>query len=122
MAKIDHLAIPSRDPARGAAFLASLLDREARPDGPEGEFCAIDLDHGSFLLYGPAPGPFEPVHFALRVEQALFARAVERLQAGGIPYGNDPEGQENGEVSDPLGGRGRAYFRDPDGHLIELTC
>lgn len=47
---------------------------------------------------------------------------VERLNERGIAFGNDPEDEANGRTDDPLGGSGRAYFRDRDGHFYELVA
>lgn len=46
---------------------------------------------------------------------------VDRLDARGVAYGNDPAAPDNGLVTDPLGSEGRVYFTSPDGHLFEVT-
>ncbi len=59
---------------------------------------------------------------AFRVTTAEFQSVVGRLRARQISFGNDPEEPQNGAISDPLGGEGRVYFYDPDGHLFEVAA
>jgi catechol 2,3-dioxygenase-like lactoylglutathione lyase family enzyme len=63
-----------------------------------------------------------PLHRAIRVAPETFTSAIGRLSESGIAFGNDPEDAANGRTDDPLGGTGRAYFRDPDGHFYELVA
>jgi catechol 2,3-dioxygenase-like lactoylglutathione lyase family enzyme len=37
-----------------------------------------------------------------------------------VNLSNDPADPTNGQADDPLGGLGRIYFRDANGHLFEL--
>lgn len=62
-----------------------------------------------------------PVHLAIRISPRAFTVAIGRLSERAIAFGNDPEDATNGRTDDPLGTAGRAYFRDPDGHLYELV-
>jgi catechol 2,3-dioxygenase-like lactoylglutathione lyase family enzyme len=51
-----------------------------------------------------------------------FVGVVGRLRSMAVPFGNDPDAPTNGLVSDPLGGHGRVYFLDPDGHVLEVCA
>jgi len=117
---IDHVAIPARDPASAARFLADLLDLEVEADGQEGEFQSLRLGAGAALLFVPAAAPIVPCHIALRVERAELDAVVIRLRARNVPFGNDPEDPANTRWEDPQGGYGRVYFVAPDGHLFEV--
>jgi catechol 2,3-dioxygenase-like lactoylglutathione lyase family enzyme len=68
---------------------------------------------------GAAAGP---LHLAIRVAPETFTSAIGRLSESGTAFGNDPEDAANGRTDDQLGGTGRAYFRDPDGHFYELVA
>lgn len=119
--RIDHIALPARDPWAAARFLNDLLTGPPLvADGPEGEFVRLAMQDGSFLLYAPADTPAS-VHLALRLERAAFDAALERVRARGIAFGNDPDAPENGEWRDDQGEYGRIYLRDPDGHFLELV-
>jgi catechol 2,3-dioxygenase-like lactoylglutathione lyase family enzyme len=60
-------------------------------------------------------------HIAFRVDEGTFAAVVDRLRAKGLAYGNDSEDLANMQTGDPLGGNGRVYFFDPNGHLFEVV-
>lgn len=122
MIAFDHLGIAAYDARASALWLAEILgSSEPVADGADGDMFRIDLAHGAFVLFSSSAAPgFE--HVAFRVDNARFAEVVERLRARGIAFGNDPEDPRNGRTDDPLGGAGRAYFVDPNGHLFEVTC
>jgi catechol 2,3-dioxygenase-like lactoylglutathione lyase family enzyme len=94
------------------------------PDGPPDDdsrdMFSLVLD-GWSLAFVRAPQPV-PLHLAIRVLPETFTAAVARLGERGIAFGNDPEDPANGRTDDPLGGAGRAYFRDSDGHFYELVA
>jgi catechol 2,3-dioxygenase-like lactoylglutathione lyase family enzyme len=123
--QIDHFALPARDADWSARYLATLLgDVEARPAGPDGDMCELLLDHGATLLYMTVPttGPeIARGHVALRVDAERFDHVVDELHERAVPFGNDPADPANGRTEDCLGGAGRIYFSDPDGHLIEIV-
>ena len=81
----------------------------------------LELGHSGALQYHPAdvvPGQ----HIAFRVDPESFAAVVARLRERGLPYGNDPEDPANLRADDFLGGHGRVFFRDPNGHLFEVIA
>lgn len=122
MIKIDHIGIAARD-ARGSAHtLAEILGAPAPVvDGADDDMYRVDLDHGASLLFATSENvSFE--HIAFRVDSERFAAVIERLRQRGIAFGNDPEDPRNGRTNDPLGGPGRAYFVDANGHLFEVVC
>jgi catechol 2,3-dioxygenase-like lactoylglutathione lyase family enzyme len=53
------------------------------------------------------------------VSDAEFDAIFDRVKAAGLAYGSGPEAVDNGKLNNWGGGRG-VYFRDPDGHLLEL--
>jgi catechol 2,3-dioxygenase-like lactoylglutathione lyase family enzyme len=122
-ATIDHVGIPATDPEAAGTYLAWVLgEGNVVPAGPpgddSGDMFSLVLD-GCSLAFVQMPRP-APLHLAIRVAPETFTAAIERLGERGIAFGNDPEDAANGRTDDPLGGAGRAYFRDPDGHFYEL--
>lgn len=118
---IDHVAIPTLDPARAARWLGELLDLPVVVDGPDGEFQTLRLEQDASLFFAPAT-QVTPVHLALRVPRGELEAIIARLKARAIPFGNDPEEPANGRHDDPIGGLGRLYFTTPDGHLLEVCA
>ena len=62
---------------------------------------------------------FESHHYAFHVDGATFEQIFGRVQAESIPYGSGPRSTTDMRTNSRKGGRG-VYFRDPDGHLLEL--
>lgn len=62
---------------------------------------------------------FEPLHYAFKVSEQEFDEIFTRLQAEQIPYGSGPGNADNMTINHNYGGRG-VYFRDPNGHLLEM--
>jgi catechol 2,3-dioxygenase-like lactoylglutathione lyase family enzyme len=122
MIEIDHIGIAVRDAHRSARKLAEILGA-ADPvvDGADNDMYRVDLAHGSALLFSTSETVgFE--HIAFRVDESQFASVVERLHGQGMQFGNDPENTRNGKSDDPIGGKGRVYFTDENGHLFEIVC
>jgi catechol 2,3-dioxygenase-like lactoylglutathione lyase family enzyme len=122
VASIDHVAIPAQDPEAASRLLGGILGLEVVSDGPDGEFRSLRFEGRAALLFAPAGGPVFPHHVAFRVGPEEFDEIVLRLRARELPFGNDPEDRTNGCSDDPLGGHGRVYFVDPDGHLFEVCA
>lgn len=123
MIQIDHIGLAARDTESSARRLATILGSPAPSvDGADDDMYRIDLAHGSFVLFNPAE-QIDPSHVAFRVEAAQLAAIVERLRALSIPFGNRHDDTHNGQTDDvEIGGAGRIYFHDENGHLFEVTC
>jgi catechol 2,3-dioxygenase-like lactoylglutathione lyase family enzyme len=122
MIALDHVGVPARDAAASARFLADVLGlAPATPQGPEGEMYCLPVGASGKLLFAPAES-VAALHVAFRVDPATFGGVVNRLRAKGVAFGNAPEDRGNGQTADPLGGHGRVYFLDPNGHLFEVVA
>ncbi|MDC0710860.1 VOC family protein [Stigmatella sp. ncwal1] len=119
MIHLDHVALPAREPERAARFLARVLGTQVAADDSESAFFNVSLGADTTLVYVPV-GEVASHHLALRVDGATFDAAVAMLHATSTVFGNDPETPDNGQITDPRGGRGRIYFSDPEGHFFEL--
>ncbi len=87
----------------------------------------INLDH----TIVPAKDNEESARFFARImglqyegPHGHFAREdfdaiVERVKGEGLAYGSDPRAQDNMQINTRRGGRG-FYFKDPNGHSLEL--
>jgi catechol 2,3-dioxygenase-like lactoylglutathione lyase family enzyme len=62
---------------------------------------------------------FERHHYAFKVSEAEFDGIFDRVRGEGLTYGSGPRSAEDMEINHRRGGRG-FYFRDPNGHLLEV--
>jgi catechol 2,3-dioxygenase-like lactoylglutathione lyase family enzyme len=121
MIEIDHIGITSRNALESARALAEILGApEPIADGADGDMYRVDLGHSASLLFSTSE-TINVEHIAFRVASSQFAEVITRLQKRGVSFGNDPEDPRNGKTDDPLGGAGRVYFIDVDGHLFEVV-
>lgn len=118
-AQLNHTIVPSRDPQASAQFLAGILGLSVDP--PLAHFTPVTLGNGVSLDYDRAED-FESHHYAFMVSEPEFDAALARIQDGGITHYGDPACREIGQVyeSKRTEGQRGTYFRDPDGHLMEI--
>jgi len=114
------------DVPRAQAFYETVLD--LKPIFADQRLCALDVAGRSVLLLfrrgatvetvtmpGGTIPPHDgsgPLHIALAVPAEDLAAWEDRLAEKGVPI--------EGRTDWPRGGRS-IYFRDPDGHLLELA-
>ena len=117
--ELNHTIVPAHDPQTSAKFLADILGLTLDP--PVAHFTPVTLANQVSLDYDQVDD-FEPHHYAFMVSEQVFDAAVARIQDGGITYYGDPACQEEGQIyrSKRYEGRRGTYFRDPNGHLMEI--
>ena len=79
----------------------------------------VELDNSVSLDFADAEGPIRPQHYAFLISEADFDAVFSRIKDRGLEYWADPRGSRPGEINHSDGGRG-VYFRDPDGHSLEV--
>lgn len=115
----NHTIVAAHDKQASAEFLAELF---GLPDPkPFGHFMVVALDHQASLDYAevPADEKIRPQHYAFLVSEADFDAIYGKITARGLAHWADPSGAHPGEINRRDGGRG-VYFRDPDGHAMEI--
>src|SRR5215475_6649657 len=99
---LDHTIVPARDKEKSARFFARIFGLE----------------------YNGLVSHFAPV----RINDTLtidfdnwdqFDGIFDRVRAESIAYGSGPRSNEDMTINHRHGGRG-FYFKDPDGHLLEV--
>ena len=64
-------------------------------------------------------GEIASQHYAFLIDEDDFDQIFGRISGRGLDYWADPGLNRQGEINRNDGGRG-VYFRDPDGHLLEV--
>ncbi len=114
--ELDHTIIPSRDKEAAARFFARIFGLSY--DGPHSHFAPVRVNDRLTLDFDDED-EFDHHHYAFRVSEDEFDAMFGRIQADGITYGSGPYACDDMQINNRRGGRG-VYFRDPDGHLLEL--
>src|SRR5688500_15153764 len=113
---LNHTIVPARDNEASARFFARIFGLTY--EGPMGHFAPVQVNDTLTLDFDNRER-FEPHHFAFHVSEAEFDRIFAQIQGDRIPYGSGPRALEDGQINTRRGGRG-VYFRDLDGHVLEL--
>src|ERR1700733_5267274 len=66
------------------------------------------------------PGHVDEHHYAFQLNDDEFEAAFGRIRDRGITYYADPACRRPGKVYANVNGARGAYFRDPNGHLMEI--
>jgi catechol 2,3-dioxygenase-like lactoylglutathione lyase family enzyme len=114
--ELNHTIVPARDPQASAGFLAGILGLTV--DAPVSHFTPVTLANHVTLDYDQHDEP-ESHHYAFLVSDEEFDAAFGRIQDRGVSFYADPACRQAGQVYRKRGSRG-TYFRDPDGHLMEI--
>ena len=71
------------------------------------------------LDFADATGAIAGQHYAFHVSDTEFDTILQRVKDAGLTFGSGPRSLEDGKLNDWNGGRG-FYYKDHDGHVIEL--
>lgn len=113
---LNHTIVPAQEKEVEAGFFAAIF---GLPDPvTEGRFAAVHVNEG-LTFYFAATDSFESHHYAFLVSEEDLTAILGRVRAAGLAYGSEPGKETDGQLNDWEGGKG-FYFRDPDGHLLEL--
>ena len=113
----NHTILLARDSKASATFLAEMLALPApRKWGP---FYMVTTENGANLDYMDTEADITPQHYAFLTSEAEFDEIFDRIQERELPYWADPAQTQSGKINHHDGGRG-IYFREPNGHLLEI--
>ena len=85
---------------------------------PSDHFAPVRVNDTLTMLFDQDDA-FESHHYAFHVSNDEFDAIFGRVRQAGLAYGSAPWSVEDGKLNDWGGGRG-VYFKDPNGHLLEL--
>ena len=113
---LNHTIVPARDKVAAARFFADLFGLKF--DGKSDHFAPVRVNDALTLLFNN-DSSFDSHHYAFHVSETEFDSIFGRIKDAGITYGSAPWSLDDGKLNDWNGGRG-VYFKDPNGHVLEL--
>ena len=114
--ELNHTIVPAHDKVESAKFFARIFGLSY--DGEVSHFAPVRVNDSLTLDFDNSSA-FRSHHYAFKVTEADFDQIFGRIQEAGIPYGGGPRALEDMRINHRGGGRG-VYFRDPNGHILEL--
>ena len=113
---LNHTIVPAHDKETSAQFFARIFGLTYA--GPAGHFAPVVVND-TLTLDFDTRDRFESHHYAFHVSDAEFDSIFDRIKSAGILYGSGPRALDDTQINTRRGGRG-VYFRDPNGHVLEL--
>lgn len=113
---LNHAIVPARDKTAAAKFFAGIFGLKRQRAG---YFAPVRINKSLTLLFSDDDSEFESHHYAFHVSDREFDAILGRVKKAKIAFGSAPWSLEDGKLNDWNGGRG-VYFRDPNGHVLEL--
>ena len=113
---LNHTIVPAKDKVASAEFFARIFGLIY--EGTDGHFAPVKVNESLTLDFDNSD-QIASHHYAFHVSDEEFDGIFGRIKAEEITYGSGPFESENMQTNNRLGGQG-VYFKDPDGHLLEL--
>lgn len=113
---LNHTIVPVKDKHASARFFAETFG--LRQDDSHGHFAPVRVNSTLTLLFDDAD-VVRSQHYAFHVSDEEFDAIFARVKSAGLRWGSAPWSITDGKLNDWGGGRG-VYFKDPDGHVLEL--
>ena len=113
---LNHTIVPSHDHVESAKFYARIFGFEFVKEW--GHFAVVKVN-STLSLDFMVKNDFSSNHYAFKVSESEFDEIFGRISSEGLTFGSHPYALENGETNTNDGGRG-VYFKDPNGHVLEI--
>jgi len=113
---LNHTIVPSKNNVASAEFYEKIFSFEFIKEW--GPFAVVKVNSTLTLLFDTRD-KFSKNHYAFKVSDQQFDEIFERVKSRNISFGSGPYSSEDGKINNRYGGRG-VYFKDPNGHLLEI--
>lgn len=113
---LNHTIVPCFDKVESAKFYSRVFGFEYV--GVFSHFIVVRVNDTLCLDFDNKE-TFLSIHYAFKVSEQEFDGIFERIKAENIKYGSGPGTADDMTINHNYGGRG-VYFRDPNGHLLEI--
>ena len=118
---LDHTIVPVNSREEAVEFYSRIFGFDNL--GEVGPFLAVRVND-TFNLDFSTSDNFHSMHYAFSMDGGEFEAAFARIRESGIAYGDSPFDQENMKgpgMTMGAKGMGKAvYFKDPNGHVLEI--
>jgi catechol 2,3-dioxygenase-like lactoylglutathione lyase family enzyme len=115
---LNHTVVPAQDKVASAKFFTLIFGLSFDENAVE-YFAPVRVNETLTLDFHDDVERFDIHHYAFHVSDPEFDAILKRVKEAGLTFGSEPWNLENGELNSWNGGRG-VYFRDPNGHILEL--
>lgn len=113
---LNHTIVPSHDNVESAKFYERIFGFEFVKVW--GHFAVVKVSP-TLTLDFMNKDDFSSLHYAFKVSEQQFDEILNRIKADNIIFGSGPRSVDDGKTNNLYGGRG-AYFKDPNGHILEI--
>jgi len=113
---LNHTIVPSHNNVESAKFYEEIFGFQFVKEW--GYFAVVKVN-STLTLDFLTKEEFSSIHYAFKVSNQQFDEIFGRIKAGNIKFGSQPNSLDNGEINNLYGGRG-VYFKDPNGHVLEI--
>ena len=113
---LNHTIVPCFDKVESAKFYSRVFGFEYI--GAFFRFIVVRVNDTLCLDFDNKE-TFTSTHYAFKVSDQEFDDIFGRIKAENIKYGSGPDTADDMDINHNYGGRG-VYFRDPNGHLLEI--
>lgn len=113
---LNHTIIHSKDNVASARFYERIFGFEFVKVW--GHFAVVKVNP-TLTLDFMVKENISSMHYAFKVTEQQFEEILNRIKTENISFGSGPYASDDGEINHNHGGLG-AYFKDPDGHILEI--
>lgn len=113
---LNHTIVPTNDNVLSAKFYERIFGFKFIKEW--GHFAVVKVNE-TLTLDFMNENEFSSLHYAFKVTDKQFDEIFERIKSEGLEFGSGPYKLNNGKNNNDFGGRG-VYFKDLDGHILEI--